>query len=143
MISIILQRDVVALGNPLQERPVSRRTLRIQPEIGNGLLAKQHDFDIAPANVADGICIRAKMKRTGCMGHRLYHRRICAKNILQQILAVPRYAQAANIAKACNPDLVEKTEISEILFTTRVASRSKVVTTTFQDINLLKRFQRK
>ena len=64
-VGVFVERDAIPLRDALQKRAVARRTLRVQPEIGDGPLPKDHDLDVTAADVADDVRVGIEMQRRG------------------------------------------------------------------------------
>src|SRR5215469_17840387 len=82
-VSHLVHGNVKAFGNALQEGPVARGTLRIQPEVGNRRVVENHDLHIDAANIANAVSIGEKVKSGGCVGNGLDHRTVGTKNSLE------------------------------------------------------------
>ena len=107
-IGIVLERNVVALGHPLEEGAVPRRALGVQPEVGHRALAQDHDLDVGAAHVADHVGVGKEVERRRGMRHRLHHRHVGAQHVLEEILAVARQREPRHLGEARLAHLLEE-----------------------------------
>jgi len=107
VLGIVLEGHLVALGHALEECAVARGALRVQPEVGYGLLAQQHDFHVAAAAIADRTGVREEVQRGGGVGDGLDDRHIRADDVLEQDLAKAGDTERADPGYAGVADLPE------------------------------------
>ncbi len=87
-IGVFVERNSIAFRDALKESTVARRALRVQPEVSDRLLAQQHDFYVASADIANHVGVGEEVQSTVGMGDGFDHRHIGAEDVLQQVLAV-------------------------------------------------------